>query len=82
VGWVTLDNAIAIHDIILVLMSLTHSLRRYCIAIRQREAEALCGTGWIGRRLVLCVKPQTYMNASGQRRDIFGAALRAPRERI
>ena len=39
---------------------------RYHIAVRQREAEALCGTGRIGRRPVLCVKPQTYMNASGQ----------------
>ena len=39
---------------------------RYRIAIRQREAEALCGTGQIAGRPVLCVKPQTYMNASGQ----------------
>ncbi len=39
---------------------------RYRIAVRQREAEALCGTGQIGSCLVLCVKPQTYMNASGQ----------------
>jgi len=40
--------------------------QRYRIAVRQREAEALCGTGDIGPRSVLCVKPQTYMNASGQ----------------
>jgi PTH1 family peptidyl-tRNA hydrolase len=39
---------------------------RYRIAVRQREAEALCGTGQIAGRPVLCVKPQTYMNASGQ----------------
>ncbi len=39
---------------------------RYRMAIRQREAEALCGTGQIAGRPVLCVKPQTYMNASGQ----------------
>ena len=39
---------------------------RYRIAVRQREAEALCGTGQIAGRSVLCVKPQTYMNASGQ----------------
>lgn len=39
---------------------------RYHIAVRQREAEALCGTGSIGPRTVLCVKPQTYMNNSGQ----------------
>jgi PTH1 family peptidyl-tRNA hydrolase len=40
--------------------------QRYNIAVRQREAEALCGTGHIGPRPVLCAKPQTYMNASGQ----------------
>ncbi len=40
--------------------------QRYHIAVRQREAEALCGAGSIGHRTVLCVKPQTYMNASGQ----------------
>jgi len=40
--------------------------QRYHIAIQQREAEALCGTGSIGQCRVLCVKPQTYMNASGQ----------------
>lgn len=40
--------------------------QRYRIAVRQREADALCGTGDIGPRTVLCVKPQTYMNASGQ----------------
>ena len=39
---------------------------RYRMAVRQREAEALCGTGQISGRQVLCVKPQTYMNASGQ----------------
>lgn len=39
---------------------------RYRIAVRQREAEAICGTGQIAGRPVLCVKPQTYMNASGQ----------------
>ena len=40
--------------------------QRHRIAVRQREADALCGTGPIGPRTVLCVKPQTYMNASGQ----------------
>ena len=39
---------------------------RYHIILRQREADALCGTGHIGPHDVLCVKPQTYMNASGQ----------------
>lgn len=40
--------------------------QRYHIAVRRREADALCGTGTIGPRAVLCAKPQTYMNASGQ----------------
>lgn len=40
--------------------------QQHNIVIRQREAEALCGTGHLGQRAVLCVKPQTYMNASGQ----------------
>jgi len=40
--------------------------QRYHIAVRQREADALCGIGDIGPRAVLCAKPQTYMNASGQ----------------
>jgi len=39
---------------------------RYHITLRQREAEALCGTGQMGTHQVLCVKPQTYMNASGR----------------
>ena len=40
--------------------------QRYRIAVRQHEADALCGTGSIGQHQVLCAKPQTYMNASGQ----------------
>ena len=40
--------------------------QRYNITVRQREAEALCGTGDIGPHTVLCAKPQMYMNASGQ----------------
>lgn len=40
--------------------------QRHHIVMRQREADALCGTGYIGQRAVLCAKPQTYMNASGQ----------------
>ena len=40
--------------------------QRYHIAVQQREAEALYGMGSIGRHRVLCAKPQTYMNASGQ----------------
>ncbi|MGE3539405.1 MAG: aminoacyl-tRNA hydrolase [Candidatus Tectimicrobiota bacterium] len=40
--------------------------QHYHIAVRQREAEALCGRGLIGTHQVLCAKPQTYMNASGK----------------
>lgn len=39
---------------------------RYGIALQQSEARALCGKGSIGWRRVLLVKPQTYMNVSGQ----------------
>jgi PTH1 family peptidyl-tRNA hydrolase len=39
---------------------------RHDIAVRQSEAQALCGQGFIGSCAVLLVKPQTYMNASGQ----------------
>ncbi len=40
--------------------------KQHGIPLRQREAEALCGSGTIGTHTVLCAKPQTYMNASGQ----------------
>ncbi len=40
--------------------------QQHGITLRKREAEALCGSGTIGTHSVLCVKPQTYMNASGQ----------------
>ena len=36
------------------------------IPIQQLEAQAICGQGEIGGCPVLLVKPQTYMNASGQ----------------
>lgn len=36
------------------------------IPIQQHAFQALCGQGRIGRCAVLLVKPQTYMNASGQ----------------
>lgn len=39
---------------------------RYQISLRQREADAICGTGQIDSHTVLCVKPQTFMNASGE----------------
>jgi len=39
---------------------------RYAIAMQRLVAEAICGQGKIGSRTALLVKPQTYMNASGQ----------------
>jgi PTH1 family peptidyl-tRNA hydrolase len=39
---------------------------RYGIAMRPLGAQAICGQGKIDGRAVLLVKPQTYMNASGQ----------------
>ena len=40
--------------------------RRWHISIQQLEAQALCGQGESSGRPVLLMKPQTYMNASGQ----------------
>ena len=39
---------------------------RHNIAVQHSEAQAMCGQGFIGSHTVLLVKPQTYMNASGQ----------------
>ncbi|MEE8302877.1 MAG: aminoacyl-tRNA hydrolase [Candidatus Tectomicrobia bacterium] len=38
---------------------------RYNIPMRQRDAHAICGKGFIRHRAVLLAKPQTYMNRSG-----------------
>jgi peptidyl-tRNA hydrolase, PTH1 family len=40
--------------------------RQHHIGISQREAKALCGTGGMNGQRVMLVKPQTYMNASGE----------------
>jgi PTH1 family peptidyl-tRNA hydrolase len=40
--------------------------RRYAVSMRLQTADALCGTGGLGGRTVLLVKPQTYMNVSGR----------------
>ncbi len=40
--------------------------QQHHIAVRRYEAAALCGLGHIGQRPVLLVKPQTFMNASGE----------------
>jgi PTH1 family peptidyl-tRNA hydrolase len=39
---------------------------RYEISMRRHEAHAVCGQGNVDCRAVLLVKPQTYMNLSGQ----------------
>lgn len=39
---------------------------RYRIAVREKSHRALCGSGVIEGVKVMLVKPQTYMNASGE----------------
>jgi PTH1 family peptidyl-tRNA hydrolase len=39
---------------------------QYGIPMQQHETQAICGQGRLGAHTVLLVKPQTYMNASGQ----------------
>jgi PTH1 family peptidyl-tRNA hydrolase len=39
---------------------------QYNISIREKKHKALCGTGIIEGQKVLLVKPQTYMNLSGE----------------
>ena len=38
----------------------------YCIEIKQKKCNALCGSGMILGQKVLLAKPQTYMNNSGE----------------
>lgn len=40
--------------------------QRHGITMQCRQASAFCGAGQIGGRSILLVKPQTYMNASGE----------------
>ncbi len=39
---------------------------QYNISIREKKHRALCGTGMIEGTKTLLIKPQTYMNASGE----------------
>lgn len=39
---------------------------KYNIVVKEKKHKALCGTGVIEGRKVLLVKPQTYMNLSGE----------------
>jgi PTH1 family peptidyl-tRNA hydrolase len=39
---------------------------KYHIEVKEKKHRALCGSGWIGGRKVLLLKPQTYMNLSGE----------------
>ena len=54
---------------------------RHGILLRNREFDAVCGTGRIGTRTILLAKPQTFMNNSGEavaplvRRYLRGDAL-------
>lgn len=38
----------------------------YRISIEQKKFQGLCGSGYIGGQKVLLLKPQTYMNLSGE----------------
>lgn len=38
---------------------------RYNIEVKEKKAKALCGSGFIEGQKVILVKPQTYMNLSG-----------------
>ena len=40
--------------------------KQYDIEIKQKKCNALCGSGMIAGQKVLLVKPQTYMNNSGE----------------
>ena len=46
---------------------------RYNIEVKEKKAKALCGSGFIEGRKVMLVKPQTYMNLSG---DSIGELIR------
>jgi PTH1 family peptidyl-tRNA hydrolase len=39
---------------------------KYHIEIKEKKHQALCGSGWISGQKVLLLKPQTYMNLSGE----------------
>ena len=55
-----------IHGITPGLHQSTALRRRTDISIDMKKFQALCGTGYIGGQKVLLLKPQTYMNLSGE----------------
>lgn len=46
-------------------MVVDHLARRWCITVKKRKADALCGTGRVAGVDAVLAKPQTYMNLSG-----------------
>lgn len=56
--------------------------RRYEMTLQQIEAKALGGKGGIGSRAVVLVKPQTYMNRSGQSVAPLVRRYRKPGEQL
>ena len=44
---------------------------KYNIKVNEKKHRALCGTGWIEGQKVLLVKPQTFMNLSGESTQEF-----------
>ena len=47
-------------------MAIDRLAEQYGISVTKKECQALTGKGMIGGQQVLLVKPQTYMNNSGQ----------------
>ena len=55
---------------------------KYSIAVRERGFRALFGKGAIEGQRVILLKPQTYMNLSGEAVKLAGGFYKIPPERI